>query len=254
MSDKPTLRDGQIARRLRAYALAAGATVATTASTTADPIVFDGIEYFDFHIAIDINNGLTGDFIEGNAFPDRDFNLFSYDESYTDMRIYGAISGNDVVAAQVPLPHSSFYRGAIPYQTGDTLGPGLPFHPYALIGRASQNSFFPWQPGQRGFLGLRFRIDGSNHYGWAEITFHGSRATLHAMGYESQADTPIRIDRDPCAGDVNNDQTVDLADLAVVLAQFGMSGGNLSGDLNVDQTVDLGDLAIVLAAFGTSCP
>jgi len=53
-------------------------------------------------------------------------------------------------------------------------------------------------------------------------------------------------------GDIDGSGTVDLADLAVLLSQFGQSG-DLSGDLNGDNVVDLTDLALMLANFGTGC-
>ncbi|XHC24812.1 MAG: multiheme c-type cytochrome [Phycisphaerales bacterium] len=56
------------------------------------------------------------------------------------------------------------------------------------------------------------------------------------------------------AGDVNGDNAVDLADLNLVLANFGQSSpaGVLEGDANCDNTVDLADLNTVLANFGNS--
>lgn len=54
-----------------------------------------------------------------------------------------------------------------------------------------------------------------------------------------------------CAGDVNEDGFVDLADLNIVLANFGTD--NLDGDANGDGLTNLADLNIVLAAFGDEC-
>lgn len=53
-----------------------------------------------------------------------------------------------------------------------------------------------------------------------------------------------------CPGDINGDGSVDLADLNLVLANFGSAGP--AGDANGDGAVDLADLNIVLANFG--CP
>lgn len=55
----------------------------------------------------------------------------------------------------------------------------------------------------------------------------------------------------PCPGEANNDQQVDLADLNLVLANFGTAGPD--GDVNNDNAVDLADLNLVLANFGTDC-
>lgn len=63
---------------------------------------------------------------------------------------------------------------------------------------------------------------------------------------------------DPCVltGDVNDDDVVDLADLATLLASFGRGYGAVlaDGNLDGDTDVDLADVAILLSAFGESCP
>ncbi|MFU8827984.1 MAG: hypothetical protein ACNA8P_00960 [Phycisphaerales bacterium] len=56
-----------------------------------------------------------------------------------------------------------------------------------------------------------------------------------------------------CPPDVTGDGTVNLADLNLVLSQFGQTGDDLQGDANGDGAVDLGDLNMVLAAFGQDC-
>jgi len=55
-----------------------------------------------------------------------------------------------------------------------------------------------------------------------------------------------------CPADVTGDGEVNLADLNLVLANFGQQTDD--GDTNGDGVVDLADLNAVLAAFGTSCP
>jgi Ca2+-binding EF-hand superfamily protein len=49
---------------------------------------------------------------------------------------------------------------------------------------------------------------------------------------------------------VNGDGAVDLADLNLVLANFGTN--NPAGDANGDGVVDLADLNLVLANFGNT--
>ena len=56
-------------------------------------------------------------------------------------------------------------------------------------------------------------------------------------------------------GDLNLDQTVNLSDLAILLAHFGVGGATpADGDLTGDAAVDLSDLARLLASFGVQCP
>jgi hypothetical protein len=61
-----------------------------------------------------------------------------------------------------------------------------------------------------------------------------------------------------CPGDINDDGTVDLSDLALLLSAFGSSTGDPSYDPNVDLdsngSVDLADLATLLSGFGQDCP
>lgn len=59
----------------------------------------------------------------------------------------------------------------------------------------------------------------------------------------------------PCPGDLDGDRSVNLTDLAVLLANFGMPSGATreQGDLTGDGAVTLNDLAILLANFGSAC-
>jgi hypothetical protein len=56
-------------------------------------------------------------------------------------------------------------------------------------------------------------------------------------------------------GDLDGDCDVDLADLAVMLSNFGTTSGatHAMGDVDGDGDVDLADLAALLGGFGTSC-
>ena len=59
-----------------------------------------------------------------------------------------------------------------------------------------------------------------------------------------------------CAGDLNGDGRTDLADLGILLADFGCTTppGPCVGDLNNDGNTDLADLGILLADFGCGVP
>ncbi len=59
----------------------------------------------------------------------------------------------------------------------------------------------------------------------------------------------------PCECDVNEDNVVDLADLNLVLANFGSFVDPLGsdGDANMDGKVNLADLNLVLGNFGNDC-
>lgn len=71
-------------------------------------------------------------------------------------------------------------------------------------------------------------------------------------------DLAIAFDAPPpaCPGDLDANRSVDLQDLATLLARFGTPGGASAadGDLDADGDVDLQDLAGLLANFGAVCP
>lgn len=66
----------------------------------------------------------------------------------------------------------------------------------------------------------------------------------------------VTVDAPPaCPEDLNQNGSVDLTDLSILLTNFGSSGIPASGgDLNGDTLVNLTDLAQLLARFGTTCP
>lgn len=57
----------------------------------------------------------------------------------------------------------------------------------------------------------------------------------------------------PLCFDFDHNHHVDLADLAILLSNFGGAGDFHDGDTNVDGTVNLTDLANVLIDFGMHC-
>ena len=59
-----------------------------------------------------------------------------------------------------------------------------------------------------------------------------------------------------CPADLNNDGVINLADLGILLADFGCTAGpgNCPGDVDGDGDTDLADLGILLSEFGNPCP
>lgn len=80
--------------------------------------------------------------------------------------------------------------------------------------------------------------------------------TIAGMGYgpdDHQQPWLARLGA-KCPGDVNLDRQIDLDDLSVILANFGLFPAERQhGDLDLDRDVDLSDLAFVLSGFGLQC-
>jgi len=55
-----------------------------------------------------------------------------------------------------------------------------------------------------------------------------------------------------CPEDLNNDGTIDTADLGLLIGQFGTAGPE--ADLNGDGVVDTADLGLLIGQFGATCP
>ena len=61
----------------------------------------------------------------------------------------------------------------------------------------------------------------------------------------------VLLNQRGCPGDLDGDGDTDLADLGVLLADFGCAvPGPCAGDLDGDGDTDLADLGILLADFG----
>jgi hypothetical protein len=85
------------------------------------------------------------------------------------------------------------------------------------------------------------------------IVYDGTVPNLDVTGTLGSA--RVEIVCQLCPGDVNEDAVVDLVDLAVLLAHYGITTGASpsDGDLDCDGDVDLDDLARLLAVYGTAC-
>ena len=57
-----------------------------------------------------------------------------------------------------------------------------------------------------------------------------------------------------CAGDLNGDNLVSVADVLVLLGDFGCVTPPCPGDANNDGLTNIGDLLVLLGAFGLPCP
>ena len=82
----------------------------------------------------------------------------------------------------------------------------------------------------------------------------GSGSVVEA-GIDDFTVSSLQCEDPSCPGDLDGDHDIDLADLAILLANYGMTSGATydDGDLDGDGDVDVSDLATLLAVYGTSC-
>lgn len=86
-------------------------------------------------------------------------------------------------------------------------------------------------------------LTGINNHGTAAGTYLDEEGIVHGFLAEL------------CAADANRDGVVSLADLSILLANFGATDAASieAGDVDLDGDVDLADLATLLANFGHAC-
>ena len=78
----------------------------------------------------------------------------------------------------------------------------------------------------------------------------GLLAVTHALARDARPATRRQMQDSPCAN-LNADGEVDVADLLLLLAAFGV---HTEGDTNADGATDVTDLLALLAVFGSdSC-
>jgi len=94
-------------------------------------------------------------------------------------------------------------------------------------------------------LGSSLQIEGitsfaaNQYYLTAEINAGGT-ASLY------------RLNQIPCPNDVNNDGSTTVADLLIVLSEFGCPS-DCTADVNGDGSVTVADVLLLLSAFGSLC-
>jgi hypothetical protein len=96
----------------------------------------------------------------------------------------------------------NLYGGAAPLPAGAVIGDGLRFDSRAIKMVDMSDTYYSisgsWKAAPISFLGIRFRIEGETHYGWARIVlqFNGYPTYIHVMltgyAYETQPNVSIR--------------------------------------------------------------
>ena len=174
-------------KRLALYGLAAGAVLATGASSaeanlvtldlTGQPVANrttpgNGDLYFD------VNAASAAAAFSTSSFAGADFKLQHFGSPYAG--IAGLNPGNSIQGFQI-----DFFK-ASRLTTSDFVNAQGNFAPSASVAPFNPS----WGPNETGYLGLKFVIGADTHYGWANITANSDATlTLNALGYETTPDT-----------------------------------------------------------------
>ena len=74
------------------------------------------------------------------------------------------------------------------------------------------------------------------------------------VDYESSGIVLTVVEPPACQGDLDGDNDIDLADLQILLANYGsITAEYEQGDLDLDDDIDLADLQILLSVYGQTC-
>ena len=180
-----------VLHQLNLYALAASAAgvgVLALAQSAEAKIV-----YTKTHVVIGTNNIYELDLNhDGLADFKIDNHSFFTDTIVATLSAFPAQANNAVVGAQ---PQIGFPYYAYALKPGATVGPKQPFSGGWMAWSDGANRAGRWANVRGRYLGLKFRIKGKIHYGWARlnVTVGNSRisATLTGYAYETIPNKPI---------------------------------------------------------------
>lgn len=178
------------------------------------------------------------------------------DGAFTDSGVayvFDANTGDLLYELTSPSPSETGYFGisvsvnvaVVVGAEGETTGGGNRAGAVYVFDRESGQQIYKLTPSDAAAL---------DNFGGAAATL-GRRAFVGADGDDDggpNAGAAYIFDITPCYADVNDDKTVNLADLNIVLASFGQT--TTIGDTNFDGVIDLADLNRVLSEFGIVCP
>jgi hypothetical protein len=183
-------------QQINMYAIAAGAagvSLLALAQPSEGKII-----YTKANVRIVPNGGLISFDLKHDGIPD--FSLSNRTSAtlfavYGGVQVYRAQAGNEIWGA------TSQSRGcAAALRPGKRVGPKGAFKadPYGLIMAErsfDSGSFGPWLKVNQAFLGLKFKIKGKTHFGWARVRIDldtkSITATLTGYAYETIPNKPI---------------------------------------------------------------
>jgi hypothetical protein len=202
-------------KHLLAYAAAASAAGVSLVAQPAQAKVV----YTSANVTIGVNQGVNLD-LNNDGIPD--FSLFfdyglptRHPEggAFYALMLYPTQTANEIWG--VVSARGSQCAAALP--AGVKVGAGAPFQQHYLplwdafaSYTRGKTEHCPWATLHRGaFLGLKFVVNGQNHYGWAHVTMSpdGQTTVLNGYAYETVPNQPI------LTGETNGPATVALHSL-----------------------------------------
>ena len=182
-------------KNLNAYTLGAAAAGVTALAIV--PCATAEIVYTPANHEIRGNNGGNGYYLDLNNDGTRDFfivNFFSSTSAFLNVTVSPVHAGNEIFS------NGFSYAAALP--AGIAIGPNNGrFHQLQSEGMANDGFAVgtcqgPWKDARNKYLGLKFKIDGEVHFGWARLsvtcfTTGAARVLLTGYAYETVADQPI---------------------------------------------------------------
>jgi hypothetical protein len=185
---------------LTVYALAASAAgvgVLALAQPAAAEIVYTSTHQTirpNHMFAIDLNHDGKIDFTIDNIFRESHGGYI-----YIHSKVHVKPAAGAAIVSSGP-----YHYGAV-VKKGETIGPQAPWASRLELMDARAIEFGytfyygNWQNIVNGYLGLRFQIDGQDHYGWARVSVQWEKGRLQrkllaevtGYAYETEANTPI---------------------------------------------------------------
>lgn len=186
-----------LSQKLAVYGLGVGAASLAT-SGNADIVYSGPVEFSGNTIIYDLQNIAPPATVSDGVNHDFQLSKFKVKASSSDDNTNTTSTGyTDFVTR-----NSSSY--AIQHFAGDVIGSSGNFGSNTLLQNAYPGGIFPaganagdWNPGERGFLGLKLIVGTDTFFGWADVTLNnldgsGSGAfTLHSYAYDNTPGTAI---------------------------------------------------------------
>jgi len=208
-------------KTLLAYTAAAGAAgvgVLALAQPAEARVIFTPAS-----ILVPVNGGavyldLNGDGINDFQFSNGYAGPLELGNHTSDLTVAPAQSANRIVTAQsknricaAALPKGTKIGLPSPFQQGNSYLPMAVFQG----GYTNHTSFGPWLHTKKAFLGFKFTIGGTTHFGWARVNVQGfSSVTITGYAYETVADKPI-VTGNSTGSDLASAQPATLGRLAL---------------------------------------